>query len=141
MSNGTKHNQEEIAADPLLEMAYKLYEKFDESEEFKDPRGHTYIKEKAIVKRLNQVFGPFGWQLTFSDGPEGRVVCAIKARIDGEWLERSGGSAMMKQDDPGQYKVDGTVNKSHEDTAKTAYTDAFKRAARMWGIGQYLLGD
>jgi len=76
----------------------------------------AYIDARDVMKRLDDVCGD-GWQNRYPfDG-----CCEIGVNIGGEWLWRANGA--------GETKVEAE---------KGQYSDAFKRAAVMWGIGRYL---
>jgi len=76
----------------------------------------AYIDARDAMKRLDDVCGD-GWQVEYPF--EG--CCRVGIKIDGEWLWRSNGA--------GETNVEGE---------KGRYSDAFKRAAVLWGIGRYL---
>jgi hypothetical protein len=76
----------------------------------------AYINARDVMKRLDDVMG-LSWQNKYIF--EG--CCEISLNIDGEWLSRSNGA--------GETDVEGE---------KGRYSDAFKRAAVMWGVGRYL---
>lgn len=77
----------------------------------------AYIDARDVMHRLDEVAGPGKWQNRYpSPG-----CCEIGIQIDGEWVWKSNGA--------GQTDVEGE---------KGQYSDAFKRAAVMWGIGRYL---
>lgn len=80
-----------------------------------------YVTARAIMERLDLVFGPFGWQDQYAPGPAGGVVCKLSI-FDGErWVT----------------KEDGADNTDIEAT-KGGLSGALKRAAVKWGIGRYL---
>jgi hypothetical protein len=76
----------------------------------------AYINARDAMKRLDDVCGD-GWQCEYPF--EG--CCRIGIKIDGEWMWRSNGA--------GETDIEGE---------KGQYSDAFKRAAVMWGVGRYL---
>lgn len=76
----------------------------------------AYIDARDVMQRLDKVMG-LEWQCRYPF--EG--CCEIGLKINGEWMWRSNGA--------GQTDIEGE---------KGQYSDAFKRAAVMWGIGQYL---
>ena len=81
----------------------------------------AYVTARAIMERLDLVFGPFGWQDAYSPGPAGGVVCKLSV-LDGErWVT----------------KEDGADNTDIEGT-KGGISSALKRAAVKWGVGRYL---
>ena len=76
----------------------------------------AYIDARDVMKRLDDVFG-LDWQ----DRYPFVGCCEIGLKINGEWIWRANGA--------GETDVEGE---------KGQYSDAFKRAAVMWGIGRYL---
>lgn len=76
----------------------------------------AYINARDAMKRLDTVMG-LDWQCRYPF--EG--CCEIGLFINGEWRWRSNGA--------GETDIEGE---------KGRYSDAFKRAAVMWGIGRYL---
>ena len=76
----------------------------------------AYIDARDTMKRLDDVCGDL-WQVEYPF--EGCARVGIK--IDNEWLWRSNGA--------GETEVEGE---------KGRYSDAFKRAAVLWGVGRYL---
>jgi len=79
----------------------------------------AYIDARDVMQRLDDVFG-LDWQCRYSH-TGAKTVCDIGACIDGTWIWRAGGA--------------GDTDVEAE---KGALSDAFKRAAVLWGIGQYL---
>ncbi len=80
----------------------------------------AYIDARDVMKRLDDVIG-INWQCKYSHVTDKGVVCEIGILIDGEWMWRSNGA--------GDTQVEAE---------KGAMSDAFKRAAVMWGIARYL---
>lgn len=78
--------------------------------------GLAYINARDVMKRLDDVCG-LNYQVDYPF--EG--CCRIGIKVDGEWIWRSNGA--------GETDVEGE---------KGRYSDAFKRAAVLWGIGRYL---
>jgi hypothetical protein len=79
----------------------------------------SYIDARDVMKRLDEIF-PMNWQDKYHC--EGnKTFCEIGLKIDGEW----------------QWRSDGAGDTDVE-AEKGAISDAFKRAAVKWGIGQYL---
>lgn len=76
----------------------------------------AYINARDAMKRLDDVMG-LDWQCRYPF--EG--CCEIGLKIGGEWVWRSNGA--------GETDIEGE---------KGRYSDAFKRAAVMWGVGRYL---
>ena len=76
----------------------------------------AYIDARDVMKRLDDVM-PDMWQ----DRYPFEGCCEIGLKIDGEWLWRANGAGVTD--------VEGE---------KGQYSDAFKRAAVLWGVGRYL---
>lgn len=79
----------------------------------------AYIDARDVMRRFDDVFG-LGWQNRYSHA-EGKTICEIGCLIDGQWIWRAGGA--------------GDTDIEAE---KGAISDAFKRAAVLWGVGRYL---
>ena len=81
----------------------------------------AYIDARDVMERLDEVCGMAGWQdkYDWSDGK--KMCCSIGIKIEGEWVYKSNGA--------GETDFEGE---------KGAFSDAFKRAAVLWGIGRYL---
>lgn len=77
----------------------------------------AYIDARDVMERLDFVVGPPNWQCRYPF----TGCCEIGLRIDGEWVWRANGA--------GQTDMEGE---------KGQYSDSFKRAGVMWGIGRYL---
>lgn len=82
-----------------------------------------YIDSRMVQERLDTALGPDNWSNTYD--PESGAA-SISIKIDGEWI--------TKADVGAESKIDKEKGKA---------SDAFKRAAVMWGIGRdiYKLGD
>lgn len=74
----------------------------------------AYINARDVMKRLDETCA---WQCRYPF--EG--CCEIGILANGEWLWRANGAGET------QYEAE-----------KGQYSDAFKRAAVMWGVGRYL---
>jgi len=80
----------------------------------------AYIDARDVMKRLDDVAG-FNWQCRYNLAEGGLLICEIGLKIEDEWLWRANGA--------GDTQVEAEKGKA---------SDAFKRAAVMWGIGRYL---
>jgi hypothetical protein len=80
----------------------------------------AYIDARDVQDRLDAVCGVAGWQCSFPHA-NGKTVCSIGIKIGDEWIWKANGA--------GDTDVEAQ---------KGALSDAFKRAAVMWGIGRYL---
>ncbi len=76
----------------------------------------AYINARDVMQRLDDVCGDL-WQTEYPF--EG--CCRIGIKIGDEWVWRSNGA--------GETDIEGE---------KGRYSDAFKRAAVLWGLGRYL---
>ena len=85
----------------------------------------AYLDARLVEDRLDAVFGPGGWQDSYAVLSSGDVVCTLRVRIDGEWVEKSDVGGQSEQPDEG-------------DRVKAAFSDALKRAAVKLGVGRYL---
>jgi hypothetical protein len=78
--------------------------------------GLAYVNARDVMRRFDEVCG-LDWQAEYPF--EG--CCRIGVKVDGEWVWRSNGA--------GETDVEGE---------KGRYSDAFKRAAVLWGVARYL---
>jgi len=76
----------------------------------------AYVDARDVMKRLDDVLGD-NWQ---AKSPY-KGYCEIGIKIDGDWIWRGNGA--------GETDVEGE---------KGQYSDAFKRAAVLWGVARYL---
>jgi hypothetical protein len=81
-----------------------------------------YITNRAIQKRLDDVFGVFGWGNEYKPSPDGKgFLCGITISLDGKSVT----------------KWDGSENTAIE-PLKGGLSGSMKRAAVQLGIGRYL---
>jgi len=80
----------------------------------------AYIDARDVMQRLDEICGPENWQCDYPHAGT-KTVCRIGIRIGTEWV----------------WKANGAGDTDIE-SEKGALSDAFKRAAVLWGIGQYL---
>lgn len=80
----------------------------------------AYIDARDVMQRLDEVCGPENWQCDYPHAAQ-KTVCRIGIKVNGEWIWKSNGAG-----------------DSDIEAEKGALSDAFKRAAVLWGIGQYL---
>lgn len=104
-------------------------------------KGNAYITEMAITERIEQVDPSWTMeQITLykRDGLSMQAVCTMRLTIKGVSRDGVGMSAIVptkvKESKEGKSEV-GEANEAE----KSAATDALKRAARLFGIGRYLL--
>ena len=79
----------------------------------------AYIDARDVMNRFDEVLG-MDWQCKYSHA-EGKTICDIGIYVEGEWIWRAGGA--------------GDTDMEAE---KGAISDAFKRAAVLFGVGRYL---
>lgn len=79
----------------------------------------AYIDARDVMQRLDEVAGA-EWQCTYPHAGT-KTVCSIGIKVGEEWIWKSNGAG-----------------DSDVEAEKGALSDAFKRAAVMWGIGRYL---
>ncbi len=79
----------------------------------------AYIDARDVMQRLDDVFD-MNWQCKYSHA-ENKTICELSVLIEGNWITRAGGA--------------GDTDVEAE---KGAISDAFKRAAVLFGIGRYL---
>lgn len=80
----------------------------------------TYIDQRDAIERLDDVLGPENWQCTYmSEGT--RLTCSISVMTEHGWITKSNGAG------------DTDIEE-----VKGGYSDAFKRAAVLLGVGKYL---
>lgn len=85
-----------------------------------------YIDARDVMNRLDDVFGPGGWQDRYETAfDKAMVICHLSCRVNGEWITKSDAGALSEQPDEG-------------DRLKAAVSDSLKRAGVKWGIGRYL---
>lgn len=85
----------------------------------------AYLDARAVMQRLDSVFGVGGWKDAYQLVAGGSVVCTLSVKVDGEWVEKTDVGSPSEQPDDG-------------DKLKAAFSDALKRAAVRLGIGRYL---
>ncbi len=81
----------------------------------------AYITNRAIMNRLDELFGPFGWRNEYREWKDNSQLCGISIKFGGEWIT----------------KWDG-ADDSQTEAVKGGLSDAMKRAGYQWGIGRYL---
>lgn len=83
----------------------------------------AYIDARDVMEVLDRAVGFENWQCRYPLSDAGLLICEIGIRINGEWHWRANGA--------GDTQVEAEKGKC---------SDAFKRAAVLWGIGRYLYG-
>lgn len=85
----------------------------------------AYVDVRVIQDRLDDVLGVEGWQDDYECREDGSVICRLRLRIGGEWIQKVDVGSQSEQPDGG-------------DRMKAAFSDALKRAAVKFGVGRYL---
>lgn len=80
-----------------------------------------YMSARAVMKRLDKVFGINGWSVSYRVIGDVGVICSLKVKVGEEWV--------VKEDGSGFTKVE---------PLKGGISGAIKRAASCLGIGRYL---
>lgn len=81
----------------------------------------AYVTNRAIMNRLDEVFGIGNWKNEFKEWRDKGVLCGISVKLDGEWVT----------------KWDG-AEETNIEAVKGGFSGSMKRAAVQWGIGRYL---
>ena len=77
----------------------------------------AYIDARAVMKRLDAVVGFTNWQVRYPFPG----CCEIGIRIEDEWIWKA-----------------NCAGETNVEAEKGQASDAFKRAAAVWGVGRYL---
>lgn len=89
----------------------------------------AYVTNRAIMERLDEVFGIAGWQNEYQPMPDGGIICGIKAKMEIGTLEKPAWEWIVKYDGADKTNIEAT---------KGGLSNAMKRAGVQWGIGRYL---
>ena len=84
-----------------------------------------YVERQTVANRLDEAIIQglcVGWESRFEFGPNGEIICSIG-------IVDNLGRAYWRSDGAEQTKIE---------SVKGGITDAFKRAADMWGVARYL---
>lgn len=81
----------------------------------------AYVTNRAIMARMDLVFGKLGWQNEYKSAPNGGILCGLSVKVGDEWVT----------------KWDGAENTQVE-AVKGGLSGSMKRTAVQWGIGRYL---
>lgn len=81
----------------------------------------AYVNNRAIMDRLDEVFGIDGWMNEYKEAPDGGILCGISINTGDNWIT----------------KWDG-ADKTNIEATKGGLSNSMKRAAVQFGIGRYL---
>lgn len=79
-----------------------------------------YITSRAVMDRLDEVFGPLAWADNYTFNDKG-VLCTINVFVEDHIVSKTDGAPYTEIE-----------------PFKGGISDAFKRAGVKWGIGRYL---
>jgi hypothetical protein len=88
----------------------------------------AYIDARDVQDRLDEVCGPENWQCKYTEH-KGNLFCSIGIRMIPISAPSTFGEFTWKED---------CGTESNVEKQKGEASDAFKRAAVMWGIGRFL---
>lgn len=88
----------------------------------------AYIDARDVMERLDEVAGAL-WQAEYTSMHNGTCCCRIGIKVGEEWIWRANGALNLTDSDKADAK---------EMAEKGSYSDSFKRAAVLFGIGRYL---
>lgn len=107
---------------------------------------YPYLTEGPIEMRLDEVDPAWGWVIHRIEtrevvGTRNEFKVTVHGSLTVKGVTRDGvGQAITRQSKPKTAKETGEMYTDEINSAeKSAATDALKRAARMFGIGRYLL--
>lgn len=52
-------------------------------------RAAAYLDARAVMQRLDSVFGVGGWKDAYQLINGGSVVCTLSVKVDGEWIDKT----------------------------------------------------
>jgi len=80
----------------------------------------AYIDARAVMDRLDAVFGPDNWQDSYRKEGDA-YICKLSLRIGDEWISK-----------------EDAADSTDIEAVKGGVSGALKRAAVKWGLGRYL---
>ncbi len=106
-----------------------------------------YVDARAIMRRLDEVAGPGGWQGAPYEIAPGQIGYALAIFISGQWVTKADGAYAgdleVRDGEARDGRAAAKAAQEREKSAKGAISSALKRAAAAWGFARYLydLGD
>lgn len=82
-----------------------------------------YMSARAVMNRLDSVFGVNGWSVSYRAVDNLGVICNLTVKVGDKWIDKQDGSGFTKVE-----------------PLKGGISGALKRAASCLGIGRYLYG-
>ena len=111
----------------------------------------SYVDAPALMERLDEVLGPDGWSEDTRvewHGEYASATCTLSIAVNGNWISKTGmggpnnvgrgTSDSGRVDKDGKPLRDGQLYVEDGEPAKSAASDAFRRACRTWGVGREL---
>ncbi len=96
----------------------------------------AYLNARDVMERLDEVCGPGNWQALYPHA-NGKTSCKIGIRVKQAMNVLTEAGPMQLDNGDWVWKENGAGDSDIE-ADKGAFSDAFKRAAVLWGIGRYL---
>jgi hypothetical protein len=81
----------------------------------------AYVTNRAIMERLDEVFGIAGWKNEYREWRDKGVMCIVSCKINDEWIAKADGA-----------------DATNIEATKGGFSASMKRTAVQWGIGRYL---
>lgn len=81
----------------------------------------AYVTNRAIMERLDEVFGIGGWKNQYTEWREKGVKCTLSCKVGDEWITKEDGADVTDME-----------------ATKGGFSASMKRTAVQWGIGRYL---
>jgi hypothetical protein len=81
----------------------------------------AYVTNRAIMERLDEVFGIAGWKNEYSEWRDKGVKCTLTCKVGDEWIAKEDGADVTDME-----------------ATKGGFSASMKRTAVQWGIGRYL---
>lgn len=81
----------------------------------------AYVTNRAIMNRLDDIFGVDGWRNEYKEWRDKGVLCGISVKMNDEWITKWDGS-----------------DETNIEATKGGFSGSMKRAAVQFGIGRYL---
>lgn len=96
----------------------------------------TYVRPRVLMNRLDEVCSPMGWSVAYRPTASG-LICALTLRVpagDGTYVQ------LTKEDGGGYEEMTKRVGKETlpdpDNIEKSGFTNAFRRACTVWGLGR-----
>lgn len=61
----------------------------------------AYLDARAVMQRLDSVFGVGGWKDSYEIVQGGSVICTLSVKVDGEWVDKVDVGSPSEQPDDG----------------------------------------